>query len=187
MKKWLIGSFVGAVLIFVWQFLSWTVFQLHEAEARYTPAQDSILRYLNSQFSETGTYMLPTVPPGSSQEAAEELGKTMDGKPWVTLTYRSSYNHNMIRPMIRGFLVGLVLVFCLIYILTRGGTPRSLRVFAASIAMGLITFLWGPYNEHVWFQTPVADLYGPLIDSLVAWGLTGIWLGWWLNRGNASR
>ena len=48
MKKWLIGSFVGAILIFVWQFLSWTVFQLHEAEARYTPAQDSVLRYLNS-------------------------------------------------------------------------------------------------------------------------------------------
>ena len=41
----------------------------------------------------------------------------------------------------------------------------------------------GPTYEHVWFQTPVADLYGPLIDSLVAWGLTGIWLGWWLNKG----
>ena len=56
MKKWLIGSFVGAILIFVWQFLSWTVFQLHEAEAKYTPAQDSILQYLNTQFKETGTY-----------------------------------------------------------------------------------------------------------------------------------
>lgn len=173
MKKWLIGSFVGAVLIFVWQFLSWTVFQLHEAEARYIPAQDSVLSYLSTQFKETGTYMLPTVPPGSSQEKAEELGKTMEGKPWVTLTYRTSYAFNMTRPMIRGFLVGFVLVFCLIYIVTRGGKPAGVNIFAASIALGLITFLWGPYTEHVWFQTPVADLKGPLIDALVAWGLPG--------------
>lgn len=187
MKKWLIGSFVGAVIIFVWQFLSWTVFQLHEAEAKYLPAQDSVLSYLSTQFKETGTYMLPTVPPGTSQEKAEELGKTMDGKPWATLTYRTSYTHDMARPMIRGFLTGLVMVFCLIYILTRAGTPAGIRIFAASIAMGLITFLWSPYMMHNWFQTPVADLWGPLTDSLVAWGLTGIWLGWWLNKEGKSR
>ncbi len=183
MKKWLIGSFVGAVIIFVWQFLSWTVIQLHEAEARYTPAQDSILSFLNSQFKETGTYMLPTVPPGSSQSAGEELGKQMDGKPWATLTYRTSYSSDMARPMIRGFLVDLAIVFCFIYIITRSGTPTGIRVFAAAVALGLVTFLWGPYTAHNWFQTPVADLKGQLIDSLGAWGVAGIWLGWWLNRG----
>lgn len=183
MKKWIIGSFVGAVLIFVWQFLSWTVFQLHEAEAKYTPAQDTVLNYLSSSFKETGTYMLPTVPPGSSQEAADELGKKMDGKAWATVTYRSSYAYSMTRPMIRGFLVDIVLAFCLIYLLTRGGTPVAVNVFAGSVAMGLVTFLWGPYTAHNWFQTPTPELTGHLIDSLVAWGLTGVWLGWWLNRG----
>lgn len=183
MKKWLIGSLVGAILIFLWQFLSWTVLQFHEAEAKYTPAQDSVLNYLSRTFNESGTYMLPTVPPGASQDAMEELGKKMDGKPWATLTYRSSYMNSMTRPMIRGFLVDFVLVLCLIYLLTRAGTPVGVRIFAASIALGLITFLWGPYTAHNWFQTPTADLNGHLIDSLVAWGLAGIWLGWWLNRG----
>lgn len=183
MKKWLIGSLVGAVLLFVWQFLSWTMFQFHEAEAKYTPAQDSILQYLGNQFNETGTWMLPTVPPGSSQEAAEALGKTMDGKPWATITYRTSYSHDMTSPLIRGFLVDLFLVFCVIYIITRNGTPTGMRIFAASVALGLVTFLIGPYTAHNWFQTPTEDMHGHLIDALVAWSLVGVWLGWWLNRG----
>lgn len=185
MKKWLIGSLVGAILLFCWQFLSWTVIQLHEAEALYTPNQDSILTYLSGALKKEGTYMLPTVAPGSPMEEMEALGKKMDGNPWATVTYRQSYSHDMIRPMIRGFLVDLFIVFCLIYILTRGGTPPTLRVIAGSVATGLITFLYGPYTQHNWFQTPLADLYGHLTDAVVAWGLVGIWLGWWLNKRKA--
>lgn len=182
MKKWLIGSLVGGVIIFAWQFLSWTVLQLHEAEARYTPNQDTLLQQLAAGLKEDGQYMLPTVPPGSSQKAAEEMGKTMHGKPWAMVTYKTAYVSDMVRPMIRGALVSIFLAFCLIYILTRGGTPRPLRIFAGAVALGLLTFLWGPYTQHNWFQTPVPTLHGHLIDSLTAWGLVGIWLGWWLNR-----
>jgi hypothetical protein len=31
-------------------------------------------------------------------------------------------------------------------------------------------------------QTPWDVIKGELIDLLVAWGLCGLWLGWWLNR-----
>ena len=182
MKKWLIGSLVGAILVFAWQFLSWTMLKLHEKEAKYTSGQDSVLTYLSAALKEDGIYMLPTVPPGTPESEAMELGKKMDGKPWATVMYKTTYSFNMVRPMIRGFLVDLFLVFCLIYILTRAGTPTGMRIFAGSVALGLVTFLWGPYSTHNWFQTPTETLTGHLIDSLAAWGLAGLWLGWWLNR-----
>lgn len=182
MKKWLIGSMVGAILLFGWQFLSWTVLKIHDAEAKYTAGQDSVLSYLSSAFKEDGMYMLPTVKPGTPEKEAMEMGKQMDGKPWALVIYKTAYRHSMTRPMIRGFLVDLFLVFSLIYILTRAGTPNRLRIFAGSVALGLVTFLWGPYTMHNWFQTPTEILYGQLIDSLVAWGLVGIWLSWWLNK-----
>ena len=182
MKKWLIGSLVGAILVFAWQFLSWTMLKLHEKEAKYTSGQDSVLTYLSSALKEDGIYMLPTVPPGTPESEAMELGKKMDGKPWATVMYKKAYTYDMVRPMIRGFLVHLFLVFCLIYILTRAGTPTGMRIFAGSVALGLVTFLWGPYTAHNWFQTPTETLTGHLIDSLAAWGLAGLWLGWWLNR-----
>jgi hypothetical protein len=182
MKKWLIGSLVGAILLFGWQFLSWSVLHLHVSEAKYTTAQDSVLNYLSSSLKEDGIYMLPTVPPGSSEKEGMELGKKMNGKPWATVMYKTAFKYDMARPMIRGFLVDLFLVFSLIYILTRGGIPAGYRIFAGSIALGLVTFLWGPYTQHNWFQTPTASLHGHLIDAIAAWGLTGIWLGWWLNK-----
>lgn len=177
MKKWLIGSFVGAIFVFAWQFLSWTVLGLHLGEAKYTPAQDSIVSFLSSTLTEDGVYMLPTVAPGSSMDEGQKLGEKMNGKPWATVMYKKSYSNGMAMPMLRGFLIDLFLVFSFIYILTRGGTPTGIRIFAGSIALGFFMWLWGPYTEHNWFQVPFEATTGHLIDGLVAWGVVGIWLG----------
>ena len=182
MKKWLIGSLVGAILVFAWQFLSWTMLGIHDAEAKYTPAQDSIMNYLSSTLKEDGIYVLPTLPPGASMDEMEAHGEKMNGKPWATVTYKTAYVNGMTMPMVRGFLIDLFLVFSLIYILTRGGTPTGIRVIAGSVALGFFTWLWGPYTNHNWYQVPMDAITGHLIDALVAWGLVGIWLGWWLNR-----
>jgi hypothetical protein len=65
MKKWLIGSFIGAILVFLWQFLSWTILQIHGGEAKYTPAQTEIMNSLAASLKEDGMYMLPTAAPGN--------------------------------------------------------------------------------------------------------------------------
>lgn len=67
MKKTIIGSLVGAIIMFLWQFLSWGPTQLHRPAQDYTPKQDSILSYLNSQFSEDGSYFLPSYPKDASR------------------------------------------------------------------------------------------------------------------------
>ena len=182
MKKWLIGSLVGAILVFLWQFLSWTILPVHSGEAKYTPAQTEIMNALSASLKEDGTYMLPTVQPGASMDEHQKLMTSMEGKPWATVIYRNSYKIDMVMPLVRGFLIDLVLVLILIYVLTRAGTPTAMRIFAGSIAVGFFTFLSGPYTMHNWFQTTTASYLGHLLDAFVAWGLCGAWLGWWLNR-----
>ena len=92
MKKWLIGSFVGAILVFLWQFLSWTILPVHSGEAKYTPAQTEIMNSLSASLKEDGVYMLPTVQPGASTEDHEKLMKDMEGKPWPTVPGKNSRN-----------------------------------------------------------------------------------------------
>ena len=182
MKKWLIGSLVGAIIVFAWQFLSWSLLGIHDDAVKYHPDQDNIMNYLSSTFTEEGAYMLPTAKPGTPQSEHEALVKQMEGKPWASVIYHKEFHSNMPRQMTRGFLVDLFLVFSLIYILTRAGTPTALRIFAGSVAVGLFSFLWGPYTGHNWFDLPMGMIKGDLIDAFAAWGLCGIWLGWWLNR-----
>ncbi len=185
MKKWLIGSIVGAILVFGWQGLSWMMLGIHDNAGKYHPAQDNIISYLSSTITEEGAYMIPSHKPGSSQKEKNELMKQMEGKPWANIIYHKSFSNNLLMSIIRAFLVDIFLVISLIYLFTRGGgIPIPRRVFAGSVAFGLALFLWGSYMGHIWNALPWDMIKGDLIDSLVAWTLCGIWLAWWLNRGS---
>lgn len=182
MTKWIVGSLVGAIIVFLWQAASWMFLGIHNDEAKYHPAQDSIVGYLSSTIKEDGCYMLPTSPPGSSMDAQDSMMKQMKGKPWASIVYHKSYDTNMTSSMIWGFLVDLVLVLLLISILVRGGLPSFTGIFTGCIAVGLFSFLWEPYMGHVWFQLPWSMIKGHLIDAIAAWALCGLWLAWWLRR-----
>jgi hypothetical protein len=180
MKKWLIGSIVGAILVFAWQAASWMALGIHDSQMKYSPAQTGIMNSLSSANLEEGLYMMPSAPTKKEQQ---EMMKGMEGKPWATVIYHKEFRTAMAMPMISAFLVDIFLVISLIYLFTRGGIiPIARRVFSGSVAFGLAFFLWSPYMGHIWFDLPWSMIKGDLIDSVVAWSLCGIWLGWWLNR-----
>ena len=179
MKRYLVGSLVGAIILFLWQFLSWEVLPVHDNSMKYTPAQNQVMDALNTNIREDGTYMMPSA---ATKKEQQEMMKSMEGKPWATVIYHKSMKGDLTMMMVRAFLVYFFLVISLIYILTRGGTPIPRRAFSGSVALGFATFLWGPYTGHIWFDLPWHMIWGDLIDALVAWGLCGIWIGWWLNR-----
>ncbi len=182
MKKWIIGSLVGAIIVFAWQAASWTFLGIHAGEEKYTPAQDQILSTLAASNLEDGMYMLPNAKPGATMDEHQELMKQNEGKPWAWILYSNKMNIGMTGPMIIGFVVDLILVLLLISILVRGGLPSFTGIFTGAIAVGLFTFLWGPYMERNWYNVPWSAIQGHLIDSIIAWGLCGLWLGWWLRK-----
>jgi len=180
MKKLVIGSLVGGILIFIWQTLSWTMLNLHHANQEYTPKQDSILQYLNSQFSEDGSYFLPNYPPNTSREEMEKCMDANKGKPWVQIQYHKAMDINMTSNIVRGLIVDIIMVAFLCWILVRISPSSFGTVFIACLFTGVIVFINSPYTIHIWY--PKADIMAHLTDALVSWGLCGIWLGWWLNR-----
>jgi hypothetical protein len=180
MKKYIIGSIAGGILVFGWQGLSWMVIGVHDSQMKYHPSQKEIMDVISPNTPEDGLYMLPSAPTKKGQEA---MMKEMEGKPWASIIYHKEYHADIAMRMIRAFLVDVFLVISLIYIFSRGGaTPIPMRVFAGSVAFGLSLFLAGFYMGHVWFDLPWHMIKGDLIDNLVAWSLCGGWLGWWLNK-----
>jgi len=180
MKKWIVGSLVGAIIVFAWQFLSWDMLNLHAAEQKYSAAQDQIMTTLNSSnLEDGGMYLMPIAP---TQKETRELMSKNAGKPWAWIFYSKSLSVSMATPMIMGFVTDIILVVLLISILVRGGLPNFTGIFTGAVAVGLFTFLWGPYTEHNWFNISWPAIQGHLFDAIVAWGLCGLWLGWWLRR-----
>lgn len=63
MKKALIGGLIGGLILFIWQFLSWSMLNIHGSQMSHTPYQDQILKTLDDLSVPEGTYFLPNVPP----------------------------------------------------------------------------------------------------------------------------
>jgi hypothetical protein len=181
MKKILVGSLVGGLLIFIWQFLTFAALDLHYADHQYTDKQDVIMNALKEQQLPEGGYFLPSLPKTATKAEYEEYGKWIDGKPWATIHYHNAMNMSMGMNMARGYLVDVIIVALLCWMLLRMRPLSMGRVLTASIFTGLIVFLNGVYTGHIWYQFFDTSVY--LLDALVSWGLVGLWLGWWMPRG----
>ena len=178
MKKHLIATVVGALILFIWQFLSWSVLNVHGAENAYTANQDEILQFL-SQNLEEGEYFLPTTAPGASADEYQALMENSIGKPWAKISYHAAMEMNMGFNLIRGFIIDFIAVWLLVWVLLKFAELDFKTALLTSLAVGFIGYLAYPYLNSIWFE---GSTFGYLIDVVVQWGLLGSWLGWYLNK-----
>jgi hypothetical protein len=175
MKKLAIGSILGAIVIFFWQFLSFALLNLHNPATDYTPKQTEVLNYLNSQFTESGSYYMPRTANDASSEEMEKAMADAQGKPWAIVSYHKSMNMSMGSNMVRGIVVNIIMVALLCGIVSKLRDPTFGNILLTSIAIGMIVFFNVPYTSHIWYET--FDLSAYLIDAIVGWGLVGVVVG----------
>ena len=181
MKKAIIGAFVGAILVFGWQSVAHTVMHHHDAGYKTVPNQDSVIAGFTSIFKEEGQYFVPMIDLITTSEEREKWMKSMEGKPWAMVVYHSAMKGDMTMQMIRSFFTAFLCVLLLIGIL--GKFPGSFgNIFLKCLGAGFFTFMFVWYNQNIWMFTPWEVVQGELIDSLVAWGLCGLWLGQFLKK-----
>ena len=181
MKKLLIGALVGGIIVFAWQALSWSMLNLHDAEYKQAPNQDAIKEFLNKNLPGEGQYMIPRANANASAKEMEELQKKMlaEKSPWAVVNYHEAYDVDMTMNIIRGLIVSIIAAIFVCWVLIKQNST-FLITFISTILIGVAGFLFIPYSNHIWYQTPGATTH--LLDTIVAWGLCGLWLGWWLNR-----
>lgn len=183
MKNQLIATAVTGILIFIWQFCTWGLLNLHADEFKYTPNQGAILDALNANLTEDGNYYLPSLPMDASQEEHEALMAANEGKPWAIVKYHKVSDFSMGMNMFRGLIVDLVAAFLLIWLLMQFRETSFKTILTSSLGVGFIGYLTLTYTNSIWFDTNTMMYF---IDTIVMWALVGCWLGWWLNRGKAS-
>ena len=184
MKKTIIGSLVGAIIIFLWQFLSFAAVNLHKPAQQYTDKQDAIMSFLNSQGMQEGGYFMPGLPETATRSEMEAAMKATDGKPWARIEYHNKAENNtnaMIMNMVRGLLVNIVIVFLFCWLVGKINNPGFGTILGGALAVGMISFLNQPYTIFIWYKS--FDILATFLDAVVMWGLAGIWLAWWLRRG----
>lgn len=171
MKRKLLFSLFGAVIIFVWQFLSYAMPNLHKSAMQYTPGQEKMLQSLKDAGMTEGMYVLGQPDPTMSREQQASAMKDFDSKPWAIVNYHEKNSVGMAMPMIRGFLVCLVMAFLLFYIFLQQKNPTLQNRILLSLTVGLIGFFFEPYTNFIWFRAP--DIFAHFADAIVPWLILG--------------
>lgn len=178
MKKLIIAALVGGFILFIYQFLSWGLLNLHRDMQSHTPNQEEVLNYLNENLEE-GFYFLPAVPEGASMEEEQAAMDAAIGKPWAQVYFHKSMTMNMGVNMARGGAVDFIAILLLAWVLLKIPNSSFSTILIASISVGVIGYLTTTYTRSIWYEFPtIMDL----VDSLVSFGLVGVWLGYWLRR-----
>ncbi len=181
MKKFLIGSLVGAILVFGWQSVAHMFLSYHNDAYQQTGNDAAILNALSSANLAEGQYFVPGINMDATPEQQQQFSDSMKGKPWAQITYHPSFEEDMGMSILRSFVTAFICVSIFIAIL--GKQPGSfVTIFLKSIGVGFLMFSFIWYNQNIWIQTPWNVIKGEMIDDLASWGLCGLWLGWWLNK-----
>jgi len=171
MKRKLLFSVIGAVIIFVWQFLSFAMPNFHKSAMSYTPAQEDILQKLQESGLKEGMYLLGQPDPSKSMKEQKTDMKSLEGKPWAVINYQLNNSMDMAMPMITGFLVCFVISFLFFWIILQQKDPSITNRLLLSLAIGMISFFFVPYTRFIWFREP--DIYAYFADGIIPWLILG--------------
>lgn len=171
MKRRLLFSLIGAIVIFVWQFFSYAMPNFHKVANSYTPLQDSILKNLDNMGLKPGMYLLGQPDPTLSRQEQSESMESLEGKPWAVINYQASNSMDMAMPMIRGLLVCFVISFLLFWLFQQQKTPTLTNRLLLALAVGIIGFFFTPYTNFIWYKAP--DIFAHFADGIVPWLVLG--------------
>ena len=179
MKKILIGSLVGTVIMFIWSMLAWMMLPIHANTYMYTPAQDAILKVLSESNLESGTYGMPSA---ATPEEAYKVHEANAGKPGAAIFYLKAEPPMGGSMMLGGFLIGFVGVFaaCVLLVANMNGSFFSRWWMVMMVAVIVI------FHQHLmdwnWMGNSWAYTRDMILDTACGWALTGLWLAWWFGR-----
>lgn len=178
-KHWIVGSLVGGLILFIWQFISWAAVNFHSVNQRYTPNQDAILECLKTNITEDGSYYMPNVASGASSEDQQKLMESSIGKPWAVVSYHKEMEGSMGMNMLRGFSADIVAVLLLCWIFSMMPNVNIKKGIFICVTIGLVGYLTTQYSLTIWFKQ---NSWPDLLDAIVPWTLCGAWLGIWFGK-----
>jgi hypothetical protein len=191
MKKILIASLVGGLIIFAWQAISWMVMPIHLHTFQYAPAQDTILDVLKNSGLEDGAYFMPTIDNRNASsfdpeyhKKGEAMMKERIGKPMAVVFYKPAMEEMGGGPFIYGLLYDLIAVLCacLLLSLAYQSNASFLMRWWMVMLFAVIYVMQGPMAMHNWMMEPWHYTKGFIYDAFIGWGLTGLWLAGYLKR-----
>lgn len=191
MKKPIIATFVGALIIFIWSAISWMVLPVHHTTFLYSPNQENILKNIDENIGDMGVYMLPMADNRNTktfdseyQNAAQKIHQGNVGKSAAIIFYTKDMQTERASTFIIGYIFQFISVFIVVVILflLRDRFTTFFERWTVVMLFAVIVSIQGYLMAWNWMGHPWHYIRGFVLDIYLSFGLCGIWLAYYLRK-----
>lgn len=183
-KKLVIASLVGGIVLFIWSALSWMLLDLQETNLNSFSDEDVIAEAIRSHAPTSGMYILPGYPdhvPGASAEEikmAEDLMKErMLQGPHIFASVRLTGTDSMTPFMIRSFIIDVISVFLVALLIWKVRTISFVGKVAFTVVFALAASAAIHLQYWNWWSFSTGYITTSIIDMAIGWFVVGLVLG----------
>lgn len=190
MIKFILGAFLTAIAVFLWEAVSWTALSWHVNGFRSFRDESAVAEVIKANVSAGhGIYRLPSMEDAPKLATAEEKkvfeekqAQAMENGPYVYAIIRPGKGEiNMGRSMILSFIRSLVCACLIGALLSQVALFYPARI-AFVAAAGLFAGLTSDLPLWIWMENPGRDTIVNIADHLIAWIIGGAVLGLFVGR-----
>jgi len=180
MKQLLLGSIVGAIILFVWSFLAWVILPMHTSTMHPIPNEDAVRAFLKSQLPlpNSAVYTFPHNPEDKNDQAAMNVAmeKWRQGPLGMIFFDPQGADPMMPSQMVVGFIIDLVSCFLAAWFLTRSTAMTGSYINRVAF-FGMLGIFVSVYNHLIawnWMGFPADFTRGLILDTILSWVLVGL-------------
>ena len=174
MKKTLIATVLGAVVLFVWGAISWTVLPWHHSTIHTFEDESGVAEYISAQTSESGIYYLPGKTMGDFPEEDLATSKALyETGPVLFVSAHLGPSGSMGLGMAKSFAVQFLSALAVVLLLQCGHVERFACRWRACILIGLAIGIQANLPNMIWWSFPADYVFIGVADTVIAWTLAG--------------
>lgn len=176
MKRLLLSSFFGGLVVFLWSNVSWLLLGWHAAGMRTFTNERAVAEMLAANAPQPGLYLLPSSQRDAGGETTleQEIERKRVG-PFFYGSVRAG-RHDWTLPglMAKSFATQLAAALLLTIAIGSARFESYGGRATACTVMGLFAGLVGHVPNSIWWEFPMSSTFVQIADLTISWLLAGL-------------
>jgi len=177
MKRLLFGAVLGGIILFIWGWLSWSVFPIHTASLRNINNEDAVISAMHVNMDQKGVYVFPGMPTSQDPAVMEEWSQKYQQGPVGMIIYDPDGSEPMMpAQMIVGIIISILASYLASWFLSRSTAVTS-SYFARVAYCGMLGIFVSLVSHLVnwnWMGYPLDYTMAWIMDAVIGWLLAGL-------------
>ena len=158
-KQLVLGSVLGAIVLFVWSAIAWMLIPWPGEPLRTFTNEDAVAQAIKANATRSGNYLLPNeskrtvgMTNEQYQKVEQEAADRMSRGPVIFAAVRLEPFGSMVKPLVIGFITQFIAALLAAFLLLQtSALSYAIRVVFLTV-IGVIIFVGGHLDEWNWWS-----------------------------------